>query len=166
MRVRLPAAAAAFALASAACRTPEPAKELEVKDLETYWAVEAPKGDTQYISPVVRFHLKNRWTQAERSIQAQAVFHRVGETEEWGSDWRQVTPAKKPLRPGEELLVELKSPGRYYSTGEPHTMFQHELFKDASVEVFVRVGSSPWTKMAVGPVDRRIGSRSVETTSP
>jgi hypothetical protein len=149
-----------------ACRMPEPAKELEVKDLETYWAVDAPKGETQYISPVVRFRLRNRWKAPERSIQAQAVFRRTGEEAEWGSDWRQVTPARKPLEPGEETLVELKSPGRYYSTGEPESMFQHQLFKDAKVEVFVRVGSSGWTKMADAPVERRIGSKSLEGVSP
>jgi len=158
--------AAGLLVVLAACRTPEPAKELELKDLETYWAVDTPKGETQYISPVVRFHLRNRWREAERSIQAQAIFHRVGEQEEWGSDWRQVTPAKKPLQPGEEAFVELRSPGRYYSSGEPESMFQHELFKDAKVEVFVRVGSSSWTKMADAPVERRIGSKSVEGASP
>jgi hypothetical protein len=161
-------AAAGFALLTilAACRTPEPAKELEVKDLETYWAVDTPKGETQYISPVVRFRLRNKSNEPERSIQAQAVFRRAGEEAEWGSDWRQVTPAKKSLQPGEETLVELRSPGRYYSTGEPGSMFQHELFKDAKVEVYIRVGSSSWTKMAEAPVERRIGSKSVEGAGP
>jgi len=164
MRPRL--AAGVLLAHGAACRAPDPAKELEVRDLETYWAVDAPKGDTQYISPVVRFHLRNRSTGPERSIQAQAVFRRVGEESEWGSAWRQVTPAKKPLQAGEETFVELQSDAHYYSTGEPQSMFQHRLFKDARVEVFVRAGSSGWTKMAETAVERRIGSKSVVGTSP
>jgi hypothetical protein len=114
----------------------------------------------------VRFRLRNKGGQPQPSIQATATFRRKGEEAlTWGSDWKQVTPAGSPLLAGREVAVELKSDARYYSTGVPASMFQHELFKDATVEVFVRVGSSGWVKMAAAEVERRIGSKDVQTGS-
>lgn len=146
-----------------ACRAPDPRVELEVRDLETYWAIDPARGDTQYLAPVVRFVLHNKGGKPQPSIQATATFRRKGEENlSWGSDWRQVTPSSKPLQAGQDVPVELKSDARYYSTGAPASMFEHKLFKDATVEVFVRIGSSGWAKLAAADVERRIGSKSVQ----
>jgi len=146
------------------CRAPDPKRELDVRELETYWAIDPAKGETQYMAPVVRFRLHNKGAKPQPAIQATATFRRKGEdTVTWGSDWKQVTPSSKPLAPGQEVFVELKSDARYYSTGFPASMFEHSLFKDATVEVFVRIGSSEWTKLAVADVERRIGSKAVQT---
>ncbi|HEY7513465.1 MAG TPA: hypothetical protein VIC87_03260 [Vicinamibacteria bacterium] len=146
--------------AAAACRTHDPKEELEVKDVETYWVVDSPKGATQYISPAVRFRLRNKGAEPIRSVQATANFKRVGEQENWGSAWEQVTQAGKPLAPGHEALVVLRSDGRYTSTTDaPESMFAHELFKDARVEVFVRIGSSNWVRMTEAAIERKIGAR-------
>lgn len=162
MRFHHVVALALFALLLA-CRAPDPKRELEVRDLETYWAIDPTRGDTQYVAPVVRFHLKNLGAKPQPSIQATATFRRKGEEAvSWGSDWKQVTPSSKPLAPGQEVFVELKSDARYYSTGSATSMFEHALFKDANVEVFVRIGASEWTKLAVADVERRIGSKSVK----
>jgi hypothetical protein len=162
LRSRRPYAILALAAvaAIAGCRTHDPQKELEVRDVETYWVVDSPKGETQYISPAVRFHLRNKTSEPIRSIQATANFKRVGEEENWGSAWEQVTQAGKPLEPAHEALVVLRSDGRYNSTtDDPASMFKHELFKDARAEVFVRVGASNWSKMAEAPIERRIGAK-------
>lgn len=157
----------ALALASTSCKTPEPQQILDLSGLETYWAVDSAVGDRQYIAPVARFTLKNKSAEPTASIQATARFSRKGEEEkDWGTDWKQVTPARKPLLPGQTALVVLKSDGRYYSTGAPESFFEHKLFKDARVEVFVRVGSSPWVKFATADVERRIGTKTLESPAP
>jgi hypothetical protein len=46
--------------------------------------------------------------------------------------------------------VVLKSDSRYYLTGTPESMFRHELFKDAHVEFFAKVGSSDWEEGLAG----------------
>ena len=69
----------------------------------------------------------------------------------------------RPLSAGKQTLVVLKSDARYFSNGTPESMFEHKLFKDAHVEVFLRVGSSGWVKMAEADVERRIGSKTVES---
>jgi hypothetical protein len=160
MRLRLALPLAAFALAGG-CRGGDPQAHFELSDFESYWAVESPKGDTQYIAPVVRFRLRNKSGQPSRSVQAQAVFRRIGEEEKsWGSDWKEVAPARRPIPSGGELFVELKSEGRYYTTGTPESMLEHALFRDAKADIFLREGSSSWTKMADVLIERRIGSRS------
>ena len=159
MRARVVAAFVALQVA-AGCKAPDPKEHFEVADLETYWAVESPRGETQYIAPVVRFRLRNKGKEKSRSVQAQAVFHRVGEEDKsWGSDWKEVAPARKPVPPGGELFVELKSDGHYYTTGTPESMFAHEAFKDAKADVFLREGRSGWIRMAAVDVERRIGSK-------
>jgi hypothetical protein len=45
-------------------------------------------------------------------------------------------------------------------------MFTHAQFRDATVDVFLRIGSSPWTKFATADIERRIGTRSVQAAAP
>lgn len=150
-------------LVSAACETPDPKAELEVRDLETYWVIDKPVGTTQYIAPAARFRLRNKGTKARASIEAKATFHRKGEEQqEWGSAWEKLSSSSKPLAPGQETVVVLKSDGHYYSAGAPESMFDHTLFKDANVEIFLRVGASNWANFGAADVERHIGSRAVQ----
>lgn len=153
------------ALAAPACRTPDPQQEIAIEGLEAYWIVDSPVNNEQYIAPAVRFTLRNKGKHVAHSLQAKATFRREGE--EWGGDWRRVTSAAgNPLQPGEQALVVLRSEHRYHSAGKPDSMFGHELFKDASVEVFLRLGSSRWTPFGQLKVERRIGARAVAAETP
>ena len=125
-----------------ACESRDPDKELELSGLETYWAVDSAMGERQYIAPVARFLLRNKGGETLRTVQATATFRRKGEEQlDWGTAWERVTLPRKPLAPGQAALVVLKSDGRYYSTGEPASFFEHKLFKDAKVTV---VWEPPW----------------------
>lgn len=151
-------------LTTVACSTPKPDEELAVTGVEAYWAIDQSAGDTVYVAPVVRFQLTNK--SARQAIEATATFRHKGDSATWGSAWERVTLPQKPLPPGRTITLALRSDGRYYTTGAPETVFAHKLFKDASVEVFLRVGSSPWVKMATADVERRIGSKSLEEPAP
>jgi hypothetical protein len=153
-------------LSLSACSAPDPRQELEIRDLETYWAVDASVGATQYLAPVVRFRLLNKGQQRLRYVLASAAFRRKGqEAEEWGSASTVVT-ASKDLEAGRESLVVMESNGRYFSTGTPQSMFEHKLFRDAHVEVFLRIGSSNPTKMGEADVERHIGTKTVQAQAP
>ncbi len=145
-----------------ACRAPDPKQELDISGIETYWAVARSIGDTHYIAPVVRFHLRNKGTREHRSIQATGTFRRVGEETTWGSAWEQVNTGGEPFRPGQETEVTLMSDAHYTSPDPPEMMLENAQFKDARVDVFVRVGSSQWVKMAETQIERRIGSHVVD----
>jgi hypothetical protein len=156
----------AVSAAAVACRSPDPKQELEITDLETYWAVDSARGERQFIAPVARFRVRNRGQQSLRSIQVTAGFRRKGEEQlDWGTAFEQVVAAKKPLPPGESVRVTLKSDGRYYSAGDPASFFEHKLFKDALVQLYVRIGGSKWELLAQADVERRIGTKALQQES-
>ncbi|MFI5184361.1 MAG: hypothetical protein ACHQNV_08185 [Vicinamibacteria bacterium] len=167
MRATPAALLLAVALPSLGCKVPEPTAELDLSGLETYWVIDSAVGMTQYIAPAIRFHVKNKGTRPWSGVQATATFRRKGEEgQTWGADWQVITASGKSLAPGQDVVIVLKSDGRYYSTGAPETMFQHNLFKDAKVEVFLRIGASPWTKFVDTDVERRIGSKTLQGAVP
>jgi hypothetical protein len=150
----------------AACRTPVPQQELQVSDVEAYWAIDSTVGDQQYIAPVARFRVTSKFGEPETSVQATATFRRKGEEEiDWGSAWVEVSSRKKPLAPGQSTQVTMKSDGRYHSSGDPEKFFEHRLFRDAHVTVFLRIGSSNWEKFAEADVPRHIGSKALAEAS-
>ena len=158
-------AACCAALLLASCRAPDPVKIVTIGDIETHWAVDNSQVDTQYIAPVVRFTLTNIGPEPQGSIDVTATFRRKGETATWGGDYRQVSTRREPLGAGQGKPLVLKSDTRYYSNGPTEGMFAHKDFKDATVEVFVRVGRSRWTRFGkMIDVERRIGARSVQDT--
>ena len=154
-------AALASFLCLSACASPDPAALLSASDVETHWAVDPSVGDTQYVAPVVRLKLHNKSDKPQTSVQATAVFRHKGEPDQtWGSDYAQVATRQKPITPGQEFGLMLKSDARYSARNEtPENMLANPGFKDATVDVFVRVGSSPWVKFATVDIERRIGSR-------
>jgi hypothetical protein len=149
--------------ALAACSTPDPKEAVDLKLVESYWAIDSQVGTMNFIAPVARLELTNKTNRPLHGVLLTAAFRRKGEEgKEWGSAWESGTPPGKPLAPGQKMLIILKSDGRYSSTGVPSQMVTHAIFKDARVEVFVRVGRTGWVKMVSADIERRIGSRSVE----
>jgi hypothetical protein len=164
---RMGRAACCAALLLASCSAPDPIKVVKITDVETHWAVDNSQVDTQYIAPVVRFTLTNISPEPQGSIDVTATFRRKGETATWGGDYRQVSTRREPLGAGQGEPLVLKSDTRYYSNGPTEGMFAHKDFKDTTVELFVRVGRSRWTKFGeMIDVERRIGARSVQDTLP
>lgn len=154
-----------LALLGGSCRGPDPRAEIELRDVEAYWAVDPAVGETQFLAPVVRFQLANK-AATSRSIQAMATLRRKGEAPAWSSAWYQASPLPDgdALPAGQDVLVVLKpdGEGRYTYRGAPEAMFEHPEWKDVTAEVFVRVGSSPWTKFLDVDVPRRVGSHTVD----
>jgi hypothetical protein len=150
------------ALLAAGCTAPDPKAELEIAEAETYWAIESSVGSTHYIAPVVRLLVRAKGREPLRSVQATAVFRQKGdENQTWGTAWFQVASHNKPISPQGATLVLLQSDGRYHSADSIEQMLQHAQFKDATAEVFFRVGSSGWVSFLKTDVERRIGSRTV-----
>jgi hypothetical protein len=142
-----------------ACGSADAKAVLEVQHLEGYWVVDQEKSPTNYIAPTIRFELKNKGTEPLGNVQATATFRRKGEDSEWGDAFVTIANRDKPLGPGLSTSVEMRSNADYYTPGAPvapEIMFQHGLFRDATVEVFIRVGRSGWVKMASAELPRRL----------
>jgi hypothetical protein len=150
-----------IALGGAACSTHDPAKELAVKGIETYWIVDSPRGGQNYIAPVVRFRLENRSKEPIHAIQARARFPSPDQEDVWGSIQEQVSTWPNPLEPGKEREVTVRSAGRYHAAAEPEDMLRSPAFRDPRVEIFVRIGASRWVMLAKAAVERRIGAPGV-----
>jgi hypothetical protein len=148
-------------LAGTACRHHDPAKELRVGGVETFWIVDSPQQGQNFIAPAVRFRLKNVGGETLGSVQARARFPAPDQDEPWGSIQEQVSTWSRPLAPGRETVVTVRSAGRYHAAAEPEDMLRSPAFKDPRVEVFVRIGSSNWVVLAEAPVERRIGAPEV-----
>ena len=149
---------AALVAATARCSSHDPAKELAVSGVETYWIVDSPQQGQNYISPAVRFRLKNVSSHTIGSVQARARFPAPDQREAWGSIQEQVSTWSRPFEPGKDSIVTVRSAGRYHSAADPQDMLRSPAFKDPKVEVYVRIGSSNWAKMAEATVERRIGA--------
>jgi hypothetical protein len=159
--VRFVAAALVLAGASlaASCRSHDPASELSVSGVETYWIVDSPQEGQNFIAPAVRFRLKNVSTQTLGSVQARARFPAPDQGEEpWGSIQEQVSTWQRPLEPGREAVVTVRSAGRYHAAADPEDILRSPGFKDPRAEIYVRIGSSNWAKLAEAPVSRNIGA--------
>jgi len=151
--------AIALALAVCGCRSHDAARELAVSALETYWIVDSPQQGQNYVAPVVRFRLKNVSAETIGSIQARARFPAPDQGDEvWGSIQEQVSTWRHPLEPGADRLVTVRSAGRYHAPVDPQDILRSPGFKDPRVQVFVRIGGSPWALVAEAAVERRIGA--------
>jgi hypothetical protein len=161
----MPLARAALALAllaGAACTRHDPAADLEVTDIETYWIVDSPRDDQNFIAPAVRFRVRNKGSVELSSVQARARFPGTAEEEPWGSIQQQVSYWRDPLPPGEDRVVTVRSVGRYQAAADPEDMLRSPGFLDPRAEIFLRIGNSNWAMLAEVPVERRIGASGVK----
>jgi len=141
------------------CRSHDPAAELEVSDLQTYWIVDSPHQGQNFVAPVVRFRLRNVSREPLVAVQARARFPAPRQGDEvWGSIQEQVSTWRRPIPPGRDTLVTVRSAGRYQSPADPEDILRSPGFEDPKVEVFVRIGASNWALVARGSVERRIGA--------
>ena len=145
-------------LAGTACRSHDPAKELSVSGVETYWVVDSPQQGQNFVAPAVRFRLKNVGPETLGSVQARARFPALDQREAWGSIQEQVSTWSRPLEAGKEAVVTVRSAGRYHAPADPEDILKSPAFRDPRVEVFVRIGSSNWAMLAEATVTRRIGA--------
>ena len=144
------------------CTQHDPANELEILDIETYWIVDSPREGQNFIAPAVRFRLRNRGTERLSSVQARARFPGTAEEDPWGSIQQQVSDWREPLNPGDDRLVTVRSIGRYHATADPEDMLRSPAFEDPRAEIFVRIGNSSWAMLAETTVERQIGAPGVE----
>jgi hypothetical protein len=156
------ALAAALLLPALACTSHDAAKELAVSEVETYWIVDSPQQGQNYVAPTVRFRLKNVGPATLGSVQARARFPAPDQEEVWGSIQEQVSTWRKPLEPGREAVVTVRSAGRYHAPADPEEILRSPAFKDPRVQIYVRIGSSNWAMLAEAPVARRIGAPGVQ----
>ena len=129
-------------------------KAAQVTDLTTGWYDAGVENGLNKLVPTVAFRLKNVMAFPLRNVQLNAVFRRVGETEEWGTSYMRVIQ-NEGLAPGATTNeIVLRSNLGYTSTEARSRMLGHKEFRDARVKVFAKQGSAEWTPLGEWDIQR------------
>ena len=152
-----------------ACRKSiDPVAALEPIDVVTGWFdAGIVEGGKNKLVPSVSLRLRNKSTEAVRSIQINAIFRRVGEAEMWGEHFGWAVE-RDGLPPGELTKELVLQSALGYTSDTPRLqMLQNTQFVDAKVELFLKQGSQVWAKLAEYPIQRQLLTRDmVPGTAP
>lgn len=151
----------ATAVTSVACRPAiDPIAVLEPVDVVTGWFdAGIVEGGKNKLVPSVSLKLRNKSAESVRSIQINAIFRRVGESEMWGEHFGWAVQ-RDGLPPGEVTSqLVMQSALGYTSDTARLQMLQNSQFVDAKVELFLRQGSQVWAKLAEYPIQRQLLTR-------
>jgi hypothetical protein len=148
------------ASAAAGCRqSVNPVAVLEPVDVVTGWFDAGIVEGKNKLVPSISLKLRNKSPDEVRSIQINAIFRRVGETEMWGEHFGWAVE-RDGLPPGEVTKELVLQSALGYTGEQPRLqMLQNSQFVDAKVELFLKQGSQVWAKLAEYPVQRQLLTR-------
>jgi hypothetical protein len=129
---------------------------LEATDVSTGWFDAGIENGKNKLSPTVTLTVRNISKAPVTSVQLNAVFRRVGETEEWGGAYVQVVGSDGLASGASTKPVALRSNLGYTGTEPRAQMLTHRLFIDARVEVFAKRGALQWAKLGEWVVKREL----------
>jgi len=87
------------------------------------------------------------------------LVERGTETDEWGSDFKQVAGSEGFPGGHTSPEVTLRSQLGYTGTDPRQQMLENKSFIDAKAELFVKYGSTQWTRVGEYPVKRQLITR-------
>lgn len=145
-----------LALPTAACDRTDPTKVLEPLDPVTGWYDVGIEDGKNKLVPSVSLKLRNKSDRPIRSVQINAIFRRVSETEMWGEHYGWAVN-REPLAPGQVTdPIVLRSALGYTGEQPRLQMLKNAEFVDAKVEIFLKHGSQVWAKLAEFPIQRQL----------
>src|SRR4051812_40250651 len=123
-------------------------KVVKLTDVHTGWYDAGIQDGKNKLVPSISLKLENISDQPVESVQVNAIFRRVGETQAWGEHFvtaidRDGLPAHTTT-PGELVL---RSNLGYTGAESRLQMLQNTQFVDARVEIFGKHGSRTWQKL-------------------
>ena len=134
------------------------AKTLRVQGVSSGWIDQGIVKGKKKLVPTLSLTLTNASDQNLRMLQVNALFRRVGDEDEWGTDF--VTAVGTDgLDPGGSAAISVKSPLGYTSTESGAAMLSNSYFVDARVDVFARYGATRWTRLGQYRISRQLLAR-------
>jgi hypothetical protein len=127
---------------------------IRVEAVSTGWVHRRPGSAPEAVVPFVTFELRNMSDRALAGLYVSATFRQADTRDEWGKGWTTAVgawglapgtatrPLTLPLANSEENRGRLPEVG----SAAEHV--------DATVELFVRRASTPWTSLATFPVGK------------
>lgn len=136
-------------------RTADVASAVKVQVLSTGWRDAGPVAGRNKLVPSASVKVTNASDRNLRAVQVNAVFHRVGESGEWGSAF--VTAAgSSGLTPGGDATLTLNSERGYTGEDPRELMLHNRQFVDVTVDVFAKYGSAQWAHLGAFPIERQL----------
>jgi len=144
------------ALACAACGPRiDLATALAPESVTTGWADGGTVAGKNKIVPAVSFRLKNMSAHKLPAVQVNAVFRRVDDPGEWSSGF--LPDVAREILPGTATNARIVAGQQGYTgTDDRDEMLHNSHFVDAKAELFVKSGSSSWTRVGEYPVSRQL----------
>ena len=149
-----------LALGASACGpTVDLKAALQMQDVSTGWADLGVVNGQNKLVPSITFTFKNVGNQPITTLQANVIFRRVGEEDEWGSGFLRVAGSEGLAGGAASRTLTVNSQRGYTGTEPRAQMMGNKLFVDARVQVFAKYGSTQWTLLREFPVERRLIAR-------
>ena len=144
------------ALATAACGPRvDLAAALAPESVTTGWTDGGTVAGKNKIVPAVSFRLKNVSDQKLPAVQVNAVFRRINDPGEWSSGF--LPDVAREIAPGSATTARTVTGQQGYTgTDDRDEMLHNSHFVDAKAELFVKSGSSKWTRVGEYPVARQL----------
>ncbi|HJZ70434.1 MAG TPA: hypothetical protein VKE51_01775 [Vicinamibacterales bacterium] len=147
---------AASLLACAACGPGvDLATAVAPESVVTGWASGGTIAGKNKIVPAVSFRLKNVSDRTLPAVQVNAVFRRVNDPGEWSSGY--LPDVAREIQPGTRTEPRIVAGQQGYTgTDDRDELLRNSHFVDAKAELFVKSGSSTWTRIGEYPVARQL----------
>jgi hypothetical protein len=132
-------------------------KGLQVTVINSGWYDAGIVNGQNKLVPAVSFAVKNVSSRTLVSLQINALFRRVTEQDEWGSELV-IAAGSSGLAAGATTPpLMAKSPRGYTGSDQSRTeMLQNSHFVDAKVDLFAKYGSTQWTRIGSYPITRQL----------
>ena len=132
-------------------------KGLQVTVINSGWYDAGIVNGQNKLVPAVSFAVKNVSSRTLVSLQINALFRRVTEQDEWGSELV-IAAGSSGLAAGATTPPLMgKSPRGYTGSDQSRTeMLQNSHFVDAKVDLFAKYGSTQWTRIGSYPITRQL----------
>src|SRR5215203_5949753 len=135
-------------MALVSCSSRDVQKDLKLVDVRTGWYDAGIVGGQNKLVPGVSLKLQNVSAEDIASVEMNAIFRRVGETEVWGEHFIRAI-GRDGLAAGKTGQPILLRSQLGYTGPQPRTqMLQSREFVDAKVDIFGKHGNKPWVKIA------------------
>jgi hypothetical protein len=130
---------------------------LQVKEVSSGWFdAGIVEGGKNKLVPSISFKLENVASEPVSRVQLNANFFLAGADGELDSVLMQGIPADA-LTPGRQTPAITIRPKVGYTGEQPRAeLLQHSAFRDASVKIFAKHGSSQWILLGEFPIERQL----------
>ena len=129
---------------------------LRVEGIATGWSDAGVVDGKTKLVPTVRFRLKNASDQKLPTLQVNALFRRVNETNEWGSGFLTAAGSDGLPPGGATDPLSIASQLGYTGTEESALMLINSRFVDAKVDLYAKYGSTNWVRVGEYAIARQL----------